>query len=345
MEYENDDEKLIMEGLDESKTPLHVSSLLGYKEIVEFLVEQCKANPNITGDHGFNALHLSVIGKQPEVTQYLLTNSTPDYSAKTKDGKDVRSLVEELMPMYLPHYDKLIESLDSKRLETNMESETGVVATHYYTPEDDRELTGVQNKEEVNKLYQEAKAENEQKEEKHKKLTELEEEEIKIEQGKEADLIIDRVFGNNVALGLVSTSWKLREEALKYILKQTPNKLESDLDFIDAIKACCTACNIGIQDKVMKVFNAAMAIFNFLVSSSKLEENGLELFVRLVTEHEIINKLLQKSEEGNARISNKAQEGVIDFSFHPMIGEGFATTYLLSRLETHLSQNNPKGTL
>jgi hypothetical protein len=33
LEYENEDEKLIMEGLEASATPLHVAALLGYKEI------------------------------------------------------------------------------------------------------------------------------------------------------------------------------------------------------------------------------------------------------------------------------------------------------------------------
>jgi len=115
------------------------------------------------------------------------------------------------------------------------------------------------------------------------------------------------------------------------------------MDYIDTIKACCTACNIAIQDKVMKVFNVAIAIFTFLVSSSKLEEKGLDVFVRLVTELEIVIKLLNKSEEGNARISTKAQEALIDFSFHPMIGEGFVSTYLTSRIENHFANGNTKG--
>lgn len=93
----------------------------------------------------------------------------------------------------------------------------------------------------------------------------------------------------------------------------------------------------------MKVFNASMALFSLLVSSSKLEEKGLDIFVRMISEYEIVIKLLEKSEEGNARISNKAQEGLIDFSFHPMIGEGFVAAYLISRLEEHQDKNNSKG--
>ena len=343
MKYENEDEKLIMEGLDASKTPLHVASLLGYTEIVSYLIEKGKANPNLLGENGLSTLHFSVLGKQPEVTQYLLTNSDADFEVKSKNGKTVRDLIEELMPMYLEHYDALIKSLPSQRLGANTEGDVGTVATHYYTPEDDRTLTGVQNNENANKIYEEAKVENEQKEDKNKKLFDYEESEIKVEEGKEADAIIDRVFGMKWALGLISTSWKLREEALKYIHKNSIDKLESDMDYIDTIKACCTACNIAIQDKVMKVFNVAIAIFTFLVSSSKLEEKGLDVFVRLVTELEIVIKLLNKSEEGNARISTKAQEALIDFSFHPMIGEGFVSTYLTSRIENHFANGNTKG--
>jgi hypothetical protein len=94
----------------------------------------------------------------------------------------------------------------------------------------------------------------------------------------------------------------------------------------------------------MKVFNACISIFNLLVSSSKLEEKGIDTFVRMITEYDIISKLLEKSEEGNARISSKAQEALIDFSFHPSIGEGFVSTYIVSRLETHQKNGNTKGT-
>ena len=195
VEYDNEDEKLIIEGLDASKTPLHVACLLGYKEIVAYLVNQGEANPNIVGENGFNALHFSVVGKQPEITQYLLTNSNVDFTVKSNEGKEVRDLIEDFMPMYLEHYDALINSLPSQRLAANMESATGKVATHYYTPEDDRALTGVLNKDEENKIYIEAKVENEQKETKNKNLFDYEEDAIKIEEGKEPDAIIERVFG------------------------------------------------------------------------------------------------------------------------------------------------------
>jgi len=225
-----------MEGLDASNTPLHVTSLLGYKEIAEYLIQN-GANPNVLGDNGYNALHFSVIGKQPEMTQYLLTNSNVDHTIKGDDDKSVKDLVQELLPVYLPHYEALLGSLPTERINEQMEENSTVVATHYQSPEDDRELHGVQNEEELNRIYQEAKAENEQKDDKNKRLLDMAEEDIKVEKDKETDMIIERVFGPKIALGLISTSWKFREEALKYILKQTPEKFESDMDFIDTIKA------------------------------------------------------------------------------------------------------------
>ena len=195
-----------------------------------------------------------------------------------------------------------------------------------------------------NKIYQEAKNDTEPKENKNKRLFDMNEDDIRLEKDKEPDVIIERVFGMKTALGVISISWKFREEALKHIIKNTPNKLESDMDFLDTIQAWLTACNLTVQDKVMKVFNAWVAIFNQLVSNSKLEEKGIDVFVRNITEYELISKLLERSEEGNSRISSKAQEAVIDFSFHPSIGEGFASIYIFSRLQNHYENSNTKGT-
>lgn len=87
IEYDNEEEKLIMIALESTKTPLHVAALLGYKSIVSYLILS-GANPNLKGEDGQNALHFSIIGKQPEITQYLLTNSNVDYTAEDKNGRD-----------------------------------------------------------------------------------------------------------------------------------------------------------------------------------------------------------------------------------------------------------------
>lgn len=232
MEYENDDEKLIMEGLEASRTPCHVACLLGYTSIVEHLIEVGKADPNIVGEKGFNCGHFSVIGKQPEITQYLLTNSSIDYTTRDANGRDLEDMVALYMPMYLSHYKALVQSVASAQ------SNEAAMA-NYNHPDDERAIQGVQTNEDLNKIYREAKLEHdENKEEKSDKLYEAEEDDIKVEKGKEPDPIIERVFGMKTALGIISVSWKYREEALKYILKNAPQKMERDMEFIDTIKGC-----------------------------------------------------------------------------------------------------------
>lgn len=48
-----------------------------------------------------------------------------------------------------------------------------------------------------------------------------------------------------------------------------------------------------------------------------------------IVERNIVLKLLQKSEEGNTRITNKIHESLLDLSFNPEIGEALASSFLL----------------
>lgn len=140
----------------------------------------------------------------------------------------------------MPHYDKLIKTISSQRVESRFDEKAGVVATHYNNPDDDRKITGVQDDAVVSKLYKEAKADDTN-DDKNKRLFEMNEEDITVEKDKEPDSIIERVFGMKVALGIISVNWKFREEALKFIIKQAPTKINNDMDFMDTIKACSAA--------------------------------------------------------------------------------------------------------
>lgn len=200
MEFDNEDEKLIMEGLEASRTPLHVACLLGYKSIADYLLKVGKADPNILGDKGFNTLHFSVLGKQPEITQFLLKQSKVDFNVRDYKGRSVEDLIKIYMPIYSPHYKALIDSLPPRRSGEDSDEDNGKM-TNYYTPEDDRVLTGVQNNDDIYKLYEEAKVDPDAdvKDDKHTKLFDVEEDEIKLEKGKEPDTIIERVFGMKTA--------------------------------------------------------------------------------------------------------------------------------------------------
>jgi len=114
----DDDERTILEGLEQAITPLHACCLLGYAEIVQFLIVDGKADPNFLGPNKQNALWYSIMGKQPEITQYLLTNSKVNIDNLDSDERSVRDNVEMQLPGYLSAFDKLISVIeDERRLE------------------------------------------------------------------------------------------------------------------------------------------------------------------------------------------------------------------------------------
>lgn len=78
-DVQDDDEKLMVEGLQCSQTPLHVACLLGYSNLVSYLITTGGANPNVRGRKNYNSLWFSVLGKQSDITQYLLMNTLVEY--------------------------------------------------------------------------------------------------------------------------------------------------------------------------------------------------------------------------------------------------------------------------
>ena len=72
---------------------------------------------------------------------------------------------------------------------------------------------------------------------------------------------------------------------------------------------------------------------NLLISSTKIEKSdAAEVFKNGIIEKNIVLKLLQKSEEGNTRITNKIHESLLDLSFNPEIGEALTSSFILQRI-------------
>jgi ankyrin repeat protein len=73
----DDSERCLFEGLKCSKLPLHVASLLGYEEIVKFIIAH-NASPDLEGEQGYNSLHFSILGMKPEISEILLLETCVD---------------------------------------------------------------------------------------------------------------------------------------------------------------------------------------------------------------------------------------------------------------------------
>ena len=92
------------------------------------------------------------------------------------------------------------------------------------------------------------------------------------------------------------------------------------------------------------MFSASIALFNALISAKELEEKGVDTLVQGITQTELIPKMLLKSEEGS-RVTSKIHEALMDFSFHPVIGEKLVSSYLIERIQnlSVSAESNVKG--
>lgn len=92
--------------------------------------------------------------------------------------------------------------------------------------------------------------------------------------------------------------------------------------------------DLTCKEKVIKVFSLSLQLLNLLITSAKIEETSgvMEAFKNVFIARNIVMKLLQKSEESNTRITNKIHECLLDFSFHPKIGEAHCSSFILQRI-------------
>lgn len=242
-------------------------------------------------------------------------------------------MINECMPEYTEQYDELINNLSTYRMKNLESGDTPNVATHYYNPDDERALVGVKQDDHANKIYEETNAEEQKFETSEKSdLFSMKVEDIKHEG--DPNPIIERIYDTHIAMGMKALQWKYKEQALKKVLKLTNEKLEDDFNYNDVIRANAAVINDSCQDKVLKVFNTSLQVFNYMISSTTIETKGINEFTGYLDEFGVIEKLLAKSEEGNQRVTAKVHESLLDFSFHPKIGESIVGKQILERVTT-----------
>ena len=182
----------------------------------------------------------------------------------------------------------------------------------------------------------------------------MDDSEIEVEEGRNYERDVEKVFGRKIALGLIAINWKYKELALKVVYKQTEKILtkeeEQGCNLQELVKACTIVIDITCKEKVIKVLSISLQLLNLLISSAKIEQsNAVDIFKNVFIDRNIVLKLLQKSEEGNTRMTNKIHECLLDFSFHPEIGETHVSSFILQRIQAHnkasLKQANKQSAL
>jgi hypothetical protein len=98
----------------------------------------------------------------------------------------------------------------------------------------------------------------------------LEESELQTEG--EMDSRIENVFGRRVALCLMATNWQYKEQALKFVLKTvekflTRPEVGATMPFTisEIVGASLAAVGVTCREKVIKVFNLSLQLFNMTV--------------------------------------------------------------------------------
>jgi len=132
---------------------------------------------------------------------------------------------------------------------------------------------------------------------------------------------------------LYAIDWKLKEIGLKVIIKKVSRFLEStepaEMSLEDMTQASISAVGLTCRDKVIKVHTNSLALLSLLITSSKVENQCAQILKDAILHKNVILKLLQKSEEGNTRVTNKIHEVLLDLSFNPQIGEATTSAFIL----------------
>ena len=88
----------------------------------------------------------------------------------------------------------------------------------------------------------------------------------------EIDERIENVFGRKVALCLVSQNWQYKELALKFVFRTSEKFLTRAevggamaLTLSEMVDGTLAAVNLSCRDKVIKVFNVSLQLFNMVV--------------------------------------------------------------------------------
>lgn len=240
-----------------------------------------------------------------------------------------------------------------------------LVATHYYNPDDEREIKGFKDPvKDLEKQIEEqlliqddhitepedmVSGQGEVRQTAtitHKKFMDMDDAEIEVEEEKTYERDIEIIFGRKIALGLIAVNFKFKELAMKSIVKHAEKLLQansnSDFNICDFVRACTISVDLTCKEKVIKVFNLCLQLLTLLITSPKIEQSAtaIETFKRVFTDRSITLKLLQRSEEGNTRLTNKIHECLLDYSFHPRIGEAHVSSYILQRISSHNKTTN-----
>ena len=156
---------------------------------------------------------------------------------------------------------------------------------------------------------------------------------------------------------LVATNWQYKEHAMKFVFRTIDKYLtrveitQSSFAFTitEMVDAAMAAVSATSKEKVIKVFNISLQLFNMVVQSSRVQKDfpAMAKVKSCLKKEFIISKFLAKSEETNTRVTNKIHEALLDLSYHSAIGDEPVVREVFSMIKKHNEggSSNHKGLL
>ena len=85
----------------------------------------------------------------------------------------------------------------------------------------------------------------------------------------------------------------------------------------EMVDATLAAVSLTCRDKVIKVFNVSLQLFNMVVQSSRVEKDvaAVNKLRSVIKKEDLVTKFLLQSEQSNTRMTNKIHEAVLDLCF------------------------------
>jgi ankyrin repeat protein len=103
-QYDSLLEKFFLDAYKNCMTPLHVATVLGYDDIMFYLIGK-GANVNLqTKIKGFSCLHLAVLANKPEMIIEMLTKTSANPHLPDFGGRTLSDMVEIFIPSYLESF-------------------------------------------------------------------------------------------------------------------------------------------------------------------------------------------------------------------------------------------------
>lgn len=110
---------------------------------------------------------------------------------------------------------------------------------------------------------------------------------------------------------------------MKYIYRATEKYLtksestQAAFTLSEMVDGSLAAVGVTCREKVIKVFNVTLQLFNMVVQSSRIERDIMctRKLIQVLIKEQLIQQLLQYSEQANTRVTNKIHEALLDLSF------------------------------